>query len=968
MPDGLAAEILIDGDDDGLVAVLLQNVPGEGAEGGLFQVGEGHIAHVAGERLDDAGLLGGLGGSSGLAVGRFGRGGRFKACGNHGAVCLVKREDRGGIVRIGPAGVEQLVHVALDRRGGQRGIAVAVDGEGSLGPDVLTDRVVAVEAVCAVGVQRQGEVVVLAAEVALFAVGVDAGKVGGIGGGHGGEGPVLIDLEDRGGIAHIADPVDQQTVHIALDGSGGEGDDAVGGGPGALEEDLLAHAVGLVKAVAAVGVQRKDELAHTVAELGRLAVGVAAGERGIEAAFLAADRSGGLLKLRLTGIGEGRGGLSLFTVIEVGNVGGVDVAGEGVGDRIDVGVAERVVDDRLDVLVVVGLVGLRRLNEVIQFVVADEVQRPFVRAVLAGVGLAERQAPGADQRRAAHFKDHQVEVGGIGGLDRPDAVVDAAHMAGDADGEELGHDGLGRVLLDLAGLADDVQILTGVIGLGEIFLGQINVCDVGVVGLVLPFHVEVVEALVAQRLHRDVAGAHELGDRFVVQRIEDGQAQVLITREDAGGIHVRLEEEVAARHMGVVHDVLVGILLFELIDGGLLGDVVAEVHLALLQGDLGGGGLGDDFIGDHLDVGLVQVHAAGDVLSGIGRPVLGVGPQREVVAGHEVHDQIVAGADGLGGEIVAGVLRIEDVGAGQRELKVVRGLGRSIPVDAEGVGVNGFPALDVLKLQRFARADEPVEGGGAVLGGDGVAIGVGDGLEQEDVPVGAVGRALIALGQIGVELLVLVEVEEALVNVPVELVLRSARAGRRLEVLDVHAGSDGQIPVEAADFAVLGGILVIVVARAVCRSAAACAEAQCHDDREDQRYCLFHFVLPFLFRIYCEFSTKRRRGETSLDCHFSVLSKGKQFIFCSTYSLSENKTRSDGRYWGARAPERRAGEPFFPQVGAFFVFFLSPHADLESKCRIGKRIARAFFACYPFAEKTNRRTLPCLPYPDAPPP
>ena len=55
---------------------------------------------------------------------------------------------------------------------------------------------------------------------------------------------------------------------------------------------------------------------------------------------------------------EGRGGLGLFAVVEIGDVLVVDEAGEGVGDGVDVGVAERVVDDGLDVLVVVGLVGL----------------------------------------------------------------------------------------------------------------------------------------------------------------------------------------------------------------------------------------------------------------------------------------------------------------------------------------------------------------------------------------------------------------------------------------------------------------------------------------------------------------------------------------------------------------------------------------------------------------------------------
>jgi hypothetical protein len=71
----------------------------------------------------------------------------------------------------------------------------------------------------------------------------------------------------------------------------------------------------------------------------------------------------------------------------------------------------------------------------------------------------------------------------------------------------------------------------------------------------------------------------------------------------------------------------------------------------------------------------------------------------------------------------------------------------------------------------------------------------------------------------------------------------------------------------------------------------------------------------------------------------------------------------------ALARESRLRRSLFrPLCDAFFAFFLSPHADLESKCRIGKRIARAFFACYPFAEKTNRRIKPCLPYPDAPPP
>ena len=240
----------------------------------------------------------------------------------------------------------------------------------------------------------------------------------------------------------------------------------------------------------------------------------------------------------------------------------------------------------------------------------------------------------------------------------------------------------------------------------------------------------------------------------------------------------------------------------------------------------------------------MQVQTAGDVLGGVGCPVFGSGPQREMVAGHKVGDHIVAGADGLGGEVVAGVLRIEDIGSRKRELIVVRGLGRRVPVNAEGVGVNGFPALDVLKLQRLARADQPVEGGNAVLGGDGVAVRVGDRLKEEDVPVRAVGSGLIALGQVGVEVFILVEIEEAFIQVPIELLLRCGGARRGLQVLDVHTGGYGQIPVQTANFAELCGISVIVVAGAACRSAAG-AEAECHDKREDQRYCLFHFVLPF---------------------------------------------------------------------------------------------------------------------------
>ena len=696
---------------------------------------------------------------------------------------------------------------------------------------------------------------VFAAEVALFAVGVNTGVIRGIGCGDRREGSVVIDLQHRRGVVHVADPVDEQTVHVAHDRRSGEGNDLVLGGPGAFDVNLLAHAVGLVEAIAAVGVQRQDKLAHAVAELGRLAVGVAAGERGIKAlALIAADGLGGLFELGLAYVGEGGRSLGLLAVVEVGDILGVDVAGEGVGDRVDVSMAERVVDNGLDMLIVVRLVGLGGLDQIEQLVVADEVQRPLVAAVLADIGLAEGQAERADQGRAAHLKDHQIEVGGIGGLHRPDAVVDARHMAGDADGEELRHDGLRGVLFDLAGLADDVQILSGVAGLGQVLLRQLDVRNVGIVLFILPFDVEVVEALVAERLHRDVAGAHKLGDHVVVQAVEDRQTEILVVCEDAGRIHVGLKEEVAAGHMAVVHDVLVGVLLFELVDGSLLSDVVAEVDRALLERDLGGGGLGDDLIGQHLNAGIVQIQTAGDVLAGVGSPVLRVGPERQVVAGHKVDDQVVAGADGLGGEVVAGVLRIKDVGSAKRELVVVRGLGRLVPVNAEGVGVNGFPALDVLVLQRLARADQPVEGGDAVFRGDGVALRVGDGLKEEDVPVGAVRCGLVAFGQVGVQVLVLIEIKEAFVDVPIELILRSTRAGCRLEVLDVHAGGDGQVSVKAADFAVLCGILVIVVRGSCGRSAAAGAQAERHDDGEDQGYCLFHFLHPFsnMFMVFTQ--------------------------------------------------------------------------------------------------------------------
>ena len=321
------------------------------------------------------------------------------------------------------------------------------------------------------------------------------------------------------------------------------------------------------------------------------------------------------------------------------------------------------------------------------------------------------------------------------------------------------------------GQAEFQRLVGGVTGLSHKRLGLALIVGIQV-GQILVTGVEG-----RNRAAERLVGAATGGDEFlVVDGVTDGLANALVGQLGTGGV-VEAEHELVGAITGLDR-VVRGIGLERL--GEVLGNRGEHLHIAGLQG-----------VDRGVVISQILDHHGGR-LGLVLAPVFLVGLQRNRAVLHELGDGVRAGADGLGLQVVLGVLVEHQSGAagqGPQQVGV-----RALECDDHGVGVLGLDLIDGSERVGvvIVLGDEFVDGPGHVLGVELVAVGEGHVLvEVEGVGQAVLGR-LPAGGDGGNDLVLGVAGHQTLVHVAdQDLVERGAGGVANVQIGGGQFETDG---------------------------------------------------------------------------------------------------------------------------------------------------------------------------------